>query len=53
MYKVLTCLTTEHDWKLVVLAGAVCFLTKPFNEDELLKCVQSALEQGNKRSEIP
>jgi FixJ family two-component response regulator len=32
-------------------AGAVCFLTKPFNEDELLKCVQSALEQGNKRSE--
>src|ERR1700731_1171010 len=26
MYKVLTCLTTEHDWRLVVLAGAVCFL---------------------------
>ena len=34
-------------------AGAVCFLTKPFNEDELLQCVQSALEQGNKRSESP
>jgi FixJ family two-component response regulator len=26
-------------------AGAMCLLTKPFNEDELLKCVQSALEQ--------
>jgi len=26
MYQVLTCLTTEHDWRLVVLAGAVCFL---------------------------
>ena len=26
MYKVLTCLTTEHDWRLVLLAGAVCFL---------------------------
>jgi diguanylate cyclase (GGDEF)-like protein len=26
MYQVLTCLSTEHDWRLVVLAGAVCFL---------------------------
>ena len=26
MYKVLTCLGFEHDWKLVVLAGIVCFL---------------------------
>src|SRR5579859_3152253 len=26
MYRVLTCLTTEHDWRLVVLAGAVCLL---------------------------
>jgi len=26
MYRVLSCLTTEHDWRLVVLAAAVCFL---------------------------
>jgi methyl-accepting chemotaxis protein len=26
MFRVLTCLTTEHDWRLVVVAGAVCFL---------------------------
>jgi NO-binding membrane sensor protein with MHYT domain len=26
MYRVLTCLTTEHDWRLVVIAGVVCFL---------------------------
>ncbi len=26
MYRVLTCLSTEHDWRLVVLAGVVCFL---------------------------
>src|SRR5712664_2567774 len=26
MFRVLTCLTTEHDWRLVVLAGVVCFL---------------------------
>jgi diguanylate cyclase (GGDEF)-like protein/PAS domain S-box-containing protein len=26
MFRVLTCLEGEHDWRLVVLAGAVCFL---------------------------
>jgi diguanylate cyclase (GGDEF)-like protein/PAS domain S-box-containing protein len=26
MYRVLTCLTTEHDLRLVVLAGLICFL---------------------------
>src|ERR1700687_1845876 len=26
MFRVLTCLTTEHDWRLVIVAGAVCFL---------------------------
>ncbi len=27
MFRVLNCLTVEHDWRLVVLAGGVCFLT--------------------------
>src|SRR5256885_12074603 len=26
MFRVLTCLATEHDWRLVVVAGVVCFL---------------------------
>jgi diguanylate cyclase (GGDEF)-like protein/PAS domain S-box-containing protein len=26
MFRVYTCLTVDHDWRLVVLAGAVCFL---------------------------
>src|SRR5262245_22902015 len=26
MFRVLTCLTTEHDWRLVVVAGVICFL---------------------------
>src|ERR1700722_3461092 len=26
MFRVLTCLTVEHDWRLVGLAGAVCFI---------------------------
>jgi len=26
MFKVLTCLTTQHDWRLVVVAGIVCLL---------------------------
>jgi NO-binding membrane sensor protein with MHYT domain len=26
MFRVLTCLTTQHDWRLVIVAGLVCFL---------------------------
>src|SRR6201996_9132183 len=26
MYQVWNCLSTEHDWRLVLLAGSVCFL---------------------------
>ncbi len=26
MFRVMTCLTSDHDWRLVVLAGLVCFL---------------------------
>ena len=25
VFRILTCLTAEHDWRLVVLAGVVCF----------------------------
>jgi NO-binding membrane sensor protein with MHYT domain len=27
MFRVLTCLTVEHDWRLVLLAGVVCFIS--------------------------
>src|SRR5882757_495223 len=27
MFRVFSCLTEAHDWRLVVLAGAICFLT--------------------------
>jgi len=27
MFRVLDCLTTEHDWRLVVVAGLICFLS--------------------------
>ena len=27
MFRVLDCLTTQHDWRLVVVAGLVCFLS--------------------------
>ena len=26
MFRVLSCLGGEHDWRLVVLAGLICFL---------------------------
>jgi FixJ family two-component response regulator len=31
-------------------AGVICYLTKPFNECELLACIEAALEKGDKRS---
>ena len=27
MFRVLTCLTTQHDWRLVIVAALVCFIT--------------------------
>jgi methyl-accepting chemotaxis protein len=27
MYRILTCLTTQHDWRLVIVAGLICFLS--------------------------
>src|SRR5580658_3845539 len=27
MFRVLNCLTTQHDWRLVIVAGIVCFLS--------------------------
>ena len=27
MFQIFTCLTTQHDWRLVVVAGIVCFLS--------------------------
>jgi FixJ family two-component response regulator len=31
-------------------AGVICYLTKPFSNDELLGCIRTALELGNSRS---
>jgi FixJ family two-component response regulator len=27
-------------------AGVICYLTKPFNKDDLLVCIHSALDRG-------
>jgi PAS domain S-box-containing protein len=27
MFRVLTCLTTQHDWRLVIVAGVICFFS--------------------------
>ena len=41
----------EKARELAMKAGVVCYLAKPFNEDELLDCIQTALEMGDTRSE--
>jgi FixJ family two-component response regulator len=34
-------------------AGIVCYLTKPFHEDDLLECIRSALDHGNTEGSGP
>ena len=34
-------------------AGVVCYLTKPFHEDDLLGCIAQALAHGKKEEEGP
>jgi FixJ family two-component response regulator len=34
-------------------AGVVCYLTKPFHEDDLLGCIRSALAHGRKEGKGP
>jgi FixJ family two-component response regulator len=34
-------------------AGIICYLTKPFNEDDLLGCIRSALDHGKKEGKGP
>src|SRR5579883_3303928 len=41
MYRVLVCLTSEHDWRLLVLAAGVCLLTG-FAAIQLLERVKAA-----------
>jgi len=41
MFQVFTCLTTEHDWRLVILAGLVC-LTASLTGISLFKRAQAA-----------
>ena len=34
-------------------AGIICYLTKPFNEDDLLDCIHSALDRGRRKGKGP
>jgi FixJ family two-component response regulator len=34
-------------------AGILCYLTKPFREDDLLGCIRSALDHGKKEGKGP
>ena len=34
-------------------AGIICYLTKPFSEDDLLGCIHSALGRGKKKGKGP
>jgi FixJ family two-component response regulator len=34
-------------------AGIICYLTKPFREDDLLECIRSALDRGKRKGKGP
>jgi FixJ family two-component response regulator len=34
-------------------AGIICYLTKPFREDDLLGCIRSALDHGKTEGSVP
>ena len=34
-------------------AGIICYLTKPFREDDLLGCIHSALDHGKTEGKEP
>src|SRR5258707_2201975 len=40
MFRILTCLAVEHDWRLVLLAALVCFLAS-ITAINLFRCAQS------------
>ena len=52
-----TVIITAHPRELMQArareAGITCYLSKPFEPDELLKCVQNALVKAQSRNTIP
>jgi FixJ family two-component response regulator len=43
----------DKDRAQAIRAGVVCYLCKPFSEDDLVACVQSALERVTPREQQP
>src|SRR5258708_18724538 len=40
----ITSIPNESDWARAQQSGAICYLAKPFDDEDLLACVRSALE---------
>ena len=48
---VLTAFTLEADRMRALAAGAVCYVPKPFQENELSQCIRIALSSGGRSSD--
>lgn len=44
---VLTAFAQDSDRMRALGAGAICYMTKPFRENELMTCIGAALSHGN------
>jgi FixJ family two-component response regulator len=45
----ITAYPSDNVCQRALQAGILCYLTKPFDEDDLLSCIRSALDSGNAR----
>ena len=49
----ITAYPNDNDHARASQAGVVCYLTKPFEEDDLLSCIRDALHGGKAHGSTP
>ena len=49
----ITAYPSDNDHARAIQAGVVCYLTKPFEEDDLLSCIRDALHGGKAHGSTP
>jgi len=49
----ITAYPSDNDHARAIQAGVLCYLTKPFDEDDLLSCIRDALHGGKAQGNTP
>jgi FixJ family two-component response regulator len=48
---VITAFRREPDRRRALNGGAICYLSKPFDDNELLECIRTAFSSGSQRAD--